>query len=142
MRKSKLGISVGLMAAALYLITGFGGYTAALLVTGYILLREEDLWLKKEAVKSVGVLILFSLVSWLISLVPNLFNLISDFVNLFKGNFYPEIMYRIFNFLTSCWSLAKGILFVYLSLQALKKKSVTVPVLDPLLENLFNNDAE
>mgnify|MGYP006974627764 CR=1 FL=1 len=43
MEKTKLGISVSLMAAAVYLLGLLSGYTVTILLVGYILLKEEDM---------------------------------------------------------------------------------------------------
>ena len=53
MEKSKLGISVGLLAALLYFLGLLSGYLVTVLVAGYILVAESNLWLRKSAVKAV-----------------------------------------------------------------------------------------
>ena len=50
--KTKLGISVGILAAATYL-AALIGITPLLLVAGYILIVEENDFLKKTAVKAL-----------------------------------------------------------------------------------------
>ena len=44
--KSNLGISVGLLGAVAYFAGLFGGYVPLLVVVGYILLREQNYWLR------------------------------------------------------------------------------------------------
>ena len=44
MQKTKLGISVGLLGAAIYFMGLFGGYLVAVLLAGYILMFEENEW--------------------------------------------------------------------------------------------------
>lgn len=48
MKKTKLGISVGLLGAMLFFSCYFGGYTIAIIIAGYVLLFEENAWLKKQ----------------------------------------------------------------------------------------------
>lgn len=48
MSKTKLGISTTLLAALAYFAGGFSGYLLLFLVAGYVLLKEEDEWLKKN----------------------------------------------------------------------------------------------
>ena len=60
MQKTRLGISVGMLGATIYLSGLFGGYVAILLLAGYSLLFEENIWLKKSAVKAVALLLFFS----------------------------------------------------------------------------------
>ena len=46
MEKSKLGIPVTLLAAAAALLGLYGGYVAVIVLVGYVLLVEENEWLK------------------------------------------------------------------------------------------------
>lgn len=52
MQKTKLGISVGLMGAGLYFLSLFS-FIPAFLLAAYVLLREDNVWLKKTAVRMV-----------------------------------------------------------------------------------------
>ncbi len=45
MQKTKLGVSVALMGAALYFLGLFSGYVALIILAGYVLLMEENVWL-------------------------------------------------------------------------------------------------
>ena len=87
MQKTRLGISVGLLAAAIYFTSFFGGYLVAILLAGYVLSFEADSWLKKSAVKAVGLLILFSFLSAVINLVPNLLGFVNDLLGIFGVGF-------------------------------------------------------
>ena len=42
MEKTKLGIPVNILGAVFYLLCMFGGYIPAILIAGYILIRETD----------------------------------------------------------------------------------------------------
>ena len=53
MQKAKLGISVGLLGAAIYFTSLFSGYLVPVILTGYVLLFEENDWLRKNAVKAM-----------------------------------------------------------------------------------------
>ena len=59
MQKTRLGISVGLMGFITYFGCCFGGYIAAILLFGYILLVENNQWLRKTAVKAMILTIAF-----------------------------------------------------------------------------------
>lgn len=61
MQKTRLGISVGLLGAAIYFMGLFSGYLLAVLLAGYVLLFEENSWLRKNAVKAMSVMAVFSL---------------------------------------------------------------------------------
>lgn len=54
--KTKLGISAGLLGAAVFFLALVGGWIPTILVAGYILLFEANDWLKNCAVKAVAVI--------------------------------------------------------------------------------------
>ena len=70
--KSRLGVSVGLLAAAAYFSGLFSGFVPLFLVAGYILLREDNDWLRWSAVKAVLVCLLFAGITAVINLIPSL----------------------------------------------------------------------
>ena len=70
MQKTKLGLSVGFMGAILCCAGMFMGYTATILLAGYVILMEEDVWLKATAVKVVSIMTVFSLILAALSIVP------------------------------------------------------------------------
>ena len=52
MQKTKLGLTVGLVGAGLYFL-GLFSFIPAFLLAAYVLLMEDNEWLKKTAVKMV-----------------------------------------------------------------------------------------
>jgi len=83
MQKTKLGVSVGLLGAAVYFSAAFGGYVAMFLVAGYVLLFEENEWLKKAAVKAVALMIAVGVLNTAIGLIPDVLNWLSSFLSIF-----------------------------------------------------------
>ena len=83
MEKTKLGLSVRLVGALCFLMCLFGGYTPALLLTGYILLCETDDGLKKTAITSVLLLVLFSAVTLVIGLIPDIMDVFEAMAAIF-----------------------------------------------------------
>lgn len=138
MQKTKLGVSVAVVGAALYFFGYFSGYVATLLLAGYVLLMEENEWLKKTAVKAVATMVAFSLLSVLIGLIPNVFDLIQDICDLFGGDVNFIVIYRIQNLLNSVLRLVEIVVFLLLGLKALRQGTVKVPVVD----NLVNKSME
>lgn len=138
MQKTKLGVSVAVVGAALYFFGYFSGYTAMLLLAGYVLLMEENEWLKKTAVKAVATTVVFSLLSVLIGLIPNVFDLIQDICVLFGGEVNFSVIFRIQNLLNSVLRLMETIVFLLLGLKALRQGTIKVPVVD----NLVNKSME
>ena len=111
MQKTKLGISVGLMGALAYFGSLFGGYIVALLIFGYILLVEENPWLRKTAVKTLVLLVTFSIISYTIGLIPDFITFIYTIFNVFKEHFSIPVVTSIISVITTALSIIKTILF-------------------------------
>lgn len=134
MQKTKLGISVGLLAAAIYFLGLFSGYTVTILLVGYVLLREENDWLKKSAVKAVVLMAIFSLVSVVVNFIPNTLSCINYFVSMFGGSCYIPVVSNFVSLVISTLNILERIVFILLGLMALKEKGIEIPVLDPLIQ--------
>lgn len=139
MEKTKLGIPVTLMAAIVCLLSYYGGYIIAGIAVGYVLLVEENISLKRLAVKVLAILLAFSLISTLIYLIPNILSTVRSLVYIFDEYAYSDEYYnsgfsRFIDFLSSVLSLLKTVLFLLMSWFALKGKELKVPGLDKLLD--------
>lgn len=135
--KSKLGISVGLLGAAIYFAALFGGYTAVIILAGYVLLCEENEWLKKSAVKAVTLLMTFAFAITLIDLIPDLLSWISSFVAIFKGSFTYGIVNSIVYIVTKALDIIRICLFLMLGAKALNQGTVAIPVVDKIINKYF-----
>lgn len=133
MEKTKLGVSVTLLGAAVFFAALFGGYTAVILVAGYILLCEENSWLKKAAVKAVILLVTFSVLNYALGLIPDLFYWISDFLSLIKLNISFSVIYNVVGLLTSAISIVKIVAFLMLGLKALKGEDFAISSIDEMV---------
>ena len=71
MQKSKLGLPASIAAAIMYMTGLFGGYVAALLAAGFILLVEDENFIRRAAVKTLIILFAFSVLNVLIYLIPD-----------------------------------------------------------------------
>lgn len=134
MQKSKLGISVGLLGAALYFF-GLINTTALVLLAGYVLLREENIWLKKTAVKAVIISLSFTLLSIVISSGNDLFNFFNTIINWFQTPYrYIEFQFKypfqLETILRSALSLIENILMIILGFLALKQGSIKIGLFD------------
>ena len=134
MEKSKLGIPVKLFAAAAALIGLYGGYVAAIVLVGYVLLAEENEWLKKFCLKVLTLMLVFSAASTVIYLIPNLLDLLYSFLRIFRV--YPDlsIIDNIFNLFGSILSLLKTVAFLALAVLGFLNKNLPIPGLDKLLD--------
>lgn len=133
MQKTRLGISVGMLGAAIYLTGLFSGYLVAVLLTGYVLLFEENGWLKRSAVKAVSLMVFFSFVTALIALIPSAINCINYIVSIFGGNFHISFISKLVTAVTSVIDFVEKLLFIGLGVKALNQGTIAVPVVDKLV---------
>ena len=134
MGKTKLGVSVLCLTVAMYLAGLFAGSIAMLLLAGYILLREDDLGLKKAAVRTVTVYFGFALLSQLVGLIPGVLDFLQDCAILFEGSFDHYKVDRVFYVLQDVLGLAETVVFLMLIFCAARQKAITVPVVDRYVE--------
>lgn len=133
MQKTRLGVGVGLLAAAMYFIGLFGGYLAAIVLAGYVLLFEEDEWLKKTVVKVVSLMVLFSLLTGIINLIPDMMDCLSNFIKGFYGFLVVGVLSRTTILAVIILDIIQTLLFVVLGFMALKKKTIAIPFIDKLI---------
>lgn len=133
MEKTKLGLKVSVMGALTYLLFLFGGYTAGLLVVGYILLCEENGDLKKHALTAVLTAIAISVANLVIGLLPDVVDVFQALIAIFDGYLDGGIITSFANFLYAILSLVKTVAFVGLAAAALLGKSIKVSLIDKLL---------
>lgn len=138
MQKTKLGISVGLMGAIAYFAGLFSGYLVAVLIFGYIMLVEDNPWLRKTAVKSIVLLVTFSALSAVIGLIPDFISFINTIFNVFGSHFSLAILTNILAVISSALSILKTVVFLVLGLKALNQGTLTIPVVD----NMTNKNME
>ena len=133
MQKTKLGISVGLLGAAIYFMGLFSGYMVAVVLAGYVLLFEENSWLRKSAVKAVSVMVLFSLLIAVLNLVPNAIGFINDIVSIFGGSFYVAFLSNLISAVVAALNIIEKLLMIGLGVKALTQGTIAVPVVDNLI---------
>lgn len=135
--KTKLGISVGLMGAALYLGSYYGGYVAMALMVGYVLVCEENQWLKTAAVKAALIVVAFSLLNTLIGLIPELVNLVDSLFRIFRGNLYIPFIDNVSNLFYGVLNLVKKVLMIGLAALALINGDKKSDPLDKLVQKFM-----
>lgn len=138
MEKTKLNIPVAIVAAAAWLLGLYGGYVITGILIGYVLLKEENLWLRKNCLRVLILMLTFSVASTAINLLPNLLELLYSFLRIFKVNFYLDFVHSVFNLFYSVISLIKTLLFLLLGITAAMNKDFKLPVLDPFIEKITN----
>lgn len=135
MKKTKLGLSVAIMGAIVYLTALFGGFTPLLLVAGYILIVEENADLKKTAVTALMILLTFSAVNFVIGLLPDVQTILLSLLNIFGINdIYLPFINNIANFLYSVVGLLGELVFIFLAGLSILKKPLKLPFIDKLFD--------
>lgn len=132
--KTKLGVSVGLLAAAMYFACLFSTYVPMLLVAGYVLLCEEDQWLRKTVVKAFAFSIAFSILTTVIGFIPDLLNIGNDFLNIFRKSTKYSSTPEIINVITEIISLIEDVFFLLLGFLALKKQTIKIGFIDKFVD--------
>lgn len=134
MQKTKMGISVGLLGAIIYFASLFGGgYLIAILLCGYVLLVEDNPWLRKISVKAVSLLILFSIISFAFGLIPEIWNAITHLLMAFDKYPSSTVISGINSTISSVIAIVKSILFVILGFKAFNQGTIKLPVIDKLI---------
>ena len=133
MQKTKLGVSVGLLGAAIYFMGLFSGYLVAILLAGYVLLCEDNEWLKKSAVKAVSVMALFSFLVTVVNLIPNAISIIDYIVSMFGGNFYVAFLSNLVSAVVAVLDIIEKLVLLGLGAKALNQGTITIPFVDRLI---------
>lgn len=131
--KTRFGIGVGFVGAGIFFMGLFGGYVAALLLVGYVLLFEGDPWLRRSAVKAVTLMVVFSLTRLIIGFIPDLVNMLYDIVAIFKGAIDLGAISHFSSLILDIIDMAQNILFLILGFKALGQKTVVIPPIEGLI---------
>lgn len=137
MVKTRFGISVGLLGALMYFSGIFNGYLLAVIIAGYILLAEDNIWLRKTAVRALTIMIICSLLIAMIGLVPDVLTMILSLLSVFKASFSISVVNSITSFLTQMISVAEKVLLIVFGIKAINQGTITIPVLDKFINKLF-----
>lgn len=135
MQKTRLGISVGLLGAAIYLVGLFGGYVAMVVLAGYTLLFESNGWLRRSAVKAVVLMVAFSALNAVLGLIPDCFSAIGEVVVLGGGEFQLVLLNHLFSALIQLVDVVKKVLFLVLGAKALRQSTVVIPAVDEFISS-------
>lgn len=134
--KTKAGVSATLLAAGVYFAALFGSYVPVVLLAGYILIAEDNQWLRRTAVKATILMIVFDLLGLALNFIPNYFlDFIYDIVRTFNGHFDYSVVSNIFVILSDVLRICEVILFVALGFMSLKMKDIKLGAVDKLTDD-------
>jgi hypothetical protein len=137
MEKTKLGLSVEIMAAAVVLATFFGGYTGMILVVGYVLLAEDNAWLKKLAVKVAVLTVALSFISSAVYLLPNAVTCIDSLFRLIGLDFSIPMINQLVKAFSNILNIVESVIFLVMGYQALTHKELKIAAVDSFVEKHF-----
>lgn len=133
MQKTKLGISVGFLGAAIYFLGLFSGYLVVALLVGYVLLFEQNEWLRKCAVKAITLMLVISFVVTVINLIPNSISFVNSVFSILGGSFSIGFITSIINAIVGAIGIIEKLLFLGLGLTALNMGTIAIPAVDKLV---------
>lgn len=142
MLKTKLGISIALVGAAVYFL-GMLGMTPAILLAGYILIAEQNAWLKRQAARAVGVLIFFGLLGVFVGWFDEAASILNIIVHWFdKSATYLSIPANLTSFCRYIISIVSDIFLAVMGFMALQMKEIRIGVIDKLLDKFMSENPQ
>ncbi|MDE6640812.1 MAG: hypothetical protein K2K63_09825 [Acetatifactor sp.] len=139
MLKTKLGISIALVGAAMYFL-GAISFTPAVLLAGYVLIAEENEWVKRQAAKMVGVVVLFSLLSIAVGWIDDVVGMLGIIVRWFNSDVYLSVPANLTSLCRYIISIAKEVLLLVMGFRALGMKNVKLGLIDKPLDKFMSNN--
>ena len=128
--KSKMGITVSLVGACIYFSSLIGGILVILLLAAYVLLVEDNEWLRITAVKATVLYVGFELLVLLVGLIPDAISFISSFFEIFNGKVSIPFISSIAAFLKEGIHLFRTVLFIILGVKAFNQGTIVIPFVD------------
>jgi uncharacterized membrane protein len=134
MEKAKLGIAYNVLAAIVCLLGYYGGYVITGIFTIAVLFTEENPWLKKYCVKTLLLMLFFSLLYTVLNLIPDFLGLVYTGAEIAGLSLYFRPVEAVFNLLRQIIDLGEMVLFILMAIFALAKKNFKLPLIDKLAD--------
>ena len=139
MNKTKLGLSTNLVAAFVFALalvftfvnTGMVIGLALLVTVAYVLVKEDDMWLKSCVIKAVAVMIAFMFVTFAFSFVYDIMDFLNFFFQFAKFRLYDK--FGIMAFIQNIVYVFEKLFLLLLAIKALKGQTVKIPVVDKMV---------
>jgi len=133
MEKTKLGITISLLGAALYFI-GLLGITPLVIAAGYVLLFEENQWLKRTAVKAVAIVLFFAILSNFLGLFSDSSSFLSNLFALFNGSINLSVVNRLITLVRIVISFLSSLCLLILGFKALRMGDLPIGPVDKVID--------
>lgn len=139
MQKTKLGISVGLFGALLY-IMGMISFLTLMIAVGYVLLFETNEWLRKSALKALVIVSVFYLLQIFVGIGSDIFATLNGFVGWFDTGFRFDYPLNLDTIILNGLDTIKYIILVVLAIKGYKQGSIKLKKIDKIVEkNIVSN---
>ena len=126
-----MGISVGLLAAIMF-FSGTMNFIVAVLLAGYVLLKENDEWLRRSAVKLVVVLVTFGVLINCVGLITDVFSVLTYVIQWFTYKTI-RVPLNLDNILIIAFGFIRDALLILMGLKALTKGTVKLQFFDNIM---------
>lgn len=135
------GLSIQILSAIACLAALFGGYVFLGILVGYVILKEENDWLRRNVVKVLVLSLFFDLLIGLLKLIPGFIGLIQDAASI--GNAYINlgVFNSVMSFIYDIIYYAEKIIVLILFFMSFGLKTIRLPLIDSLLDKHFSNKA-
>lgn len=133
MEKAKLGIAYNVLAAIVCLLGYYGGYVITGIFTIAVLFTEENPWLKKYCVKTLLLMLVFSLLYTVLGLIPDILGIVYSGAGIVGFNLYFGAVESVFSMLRQIVDLGEMVLFILMAIFALAKKNFKLPIIEKLV---------
>ncbi|OPZ88721.1 MAG: hypothetical protein BWY74_03015 [Firmicutes bacterium ADurb.Bin419] len=133
MQKTKLGISVGLLGAAMYFL-GLVNFLGLILLAGYVLLFESNEWLKKSAVKAAAIVIGFALISVVISISNDVFAVLNGLLSWVRISFRISWPLQLDSIFLNIMDILEKLILLLLGFKAFTQGTMNVGPIDKVID--------
>lgn len=133
MQKTKLGISVGLLGAAICFM-GVINIIPMILLAGYALWAEDNEWLKKLAVKAVTIFVAAAILLAFVGILDDVISFCNSFVGSFVSNFRISYPLNLDTLLKDVIYVIRDGLLLILGISALHQGTIAVNSVDKFVD--------
>jgi len=133
MQKTKLGISVGMLGAALY-FSGLLSWMGLIMLGGYVLLFEENEWLRKSAVKAVAIVIGFFLINVVVGFSNDIIDIFNNILSWFGISSNLSWPLRLDLIINNAVNAAEKLTLLILGFKSFSQADLKIDIIDKMVE--------
>lgn len=142
MLKTKLGVSIALVGAAMYFL-GAISFTPAILLAGFVLIMEQNDWVRRQAAKMIAVVVFFGALSIMVGWLDDICSILNIIVHWFDKT--ANYLYIPANLTSLCQyiiTMVKEILLIVMGFMALNMKGIRIGIIDKLLDKFMSTNQQ